>query len=376
MKNLYLLLLELQSTGKPLILATITRTPGSFLHKPGSSILFNSNGFISESAGDNFLDTKIREIAFQSFSTGKSGYFCINPEKEMSKVEDDYCEGSIEILMDASPLDHISVFEEIKRSLERRIPGVLVTKITRHPDNDQVSIERTWMPENNSELTIQNGIPGKEIKRLSGGGYSQYCEFKIPGSEGLIFLEPIFPLPHLIIAGAGNICKALMHIARLLDFEITVIDDREEFANRDNLPDADHIIVRNAGEILEEMDLTPDTYVVIGTKGYKDDALALRPCIGGEAAYLGIIGSRNKISWMRDEFIRKGWAEPREWKDIHAPVGMDIFPGNIQEIAVSIAAQLIQVKNSKIQPGAGQGTGNFSEFQRIFGKGGTLPLRN
>jgi len=106
--------------------------------------------------------------------------------------------------------------------------------------------------------------------------------------------------------------------------------------------------VEDIGKAMSELDIAHDTYVVIVTRGHKDDAKALRECIGSEAAYLGMIGSKNKVSLMREEFIRKGWAEPREWKDIHAPIGLDIHSQCVQEIAISIAAQLIQVKNAKI----------------------------
>lgn len=165
--------------------------------------------------------------------------------------------------------------------------------------------------------------------------------------ETKFLLEPISPPAHLIIAGAGHIGKALSHIGKLLDFEVTVIDERAEYANPVNLPDTDHIIVKDVGEAIDELQIGPDTYVVIVTRGHKDDAKALRACIGSDAAYIGMIGSKNKVSLMRTEFIQNGWAEPGKWKDIHAPIGLEIQSISVEEIAISIAAQLILVKNTK-----------------------------
>jgi xanthine dehydrogenase accessory factor len=133
----------------------------------------------------------------------------------------------------------------------------------------------------------------------------------------------------------------------MLDFEVTVIDDRQEYANSENIPEADHIIVKDIGEALAGLKLSNDTYVVIVTRGHKDDAAALKSCIGSGLAYTGMIGSRNKIATMRSDFFKKNWATIEQWDTIHAPVGLEIKSKTVEEIAVSIAAQLILVRNSK-----------------------------
>jgi xanthine dehydrogenase accessory factor len=136
-------------------------------------------------------------------------------------------------------------------------------------------------------------------------------------------------------------------LGKMIDFEVTVIDDRTEYANSDNIPDADKIIVDDIGHAMEEMKMSPDTYVVIVTRGHKDDAKALKPCFNTDVAYVGMIGSRNKISLMQKKFIRNGWATKKQWNEIHAPVGLEIESKTVGEIAVSIAAQLVLIRNSK-----------------------------
>lgn len=167
------------------------------------------------------------------------------------------------------------------------------------------------------------------------------------GQSSLFFLQPFFPSDQLIIAGAGHIGRALAHLGSLLDFEVTVIDDRQEYANEVNIPDADHFIVKDIGEAMNELVKGENIYVVIVTRGHKDDASALKPCIGMELAYTGMIGSKNKISAMRINFIENGWASNAEWDQIHAPVGLAIKSQTVEEIAVSIAAELILIRNSK-----------------------------
>jgi len=166
-------------------------------------------------------------------------------------------------------------------------------------------------------------------------------------SDTLLFLEPIFPFPSLIIAGAGHVGQAVAHLGSLLDFEVTVIDDRPEYCNNKRIPDADHFIIEDIGKAIHKIPKTPDTYIVIVTRAHRNDSDALRECINSEAAYIGMIGSKRKIRLTREKFLEKGWATPFQFNRIHAPIGMEIGSKTVQEIAVSICAQLILVRRQK-----------------------------
>jgi len=228
---------------------------------------------------------------------------------------------------------------------------VLITHITDAGDN-RIQIKRYWATERDrsqipEELKplVEPGITGL----ISGIDPFDFRELKMPvpgvKHSQLLFLEPVIPAPRLIIAGAGHIGKALSQIGSMLDFEVTVIDDRPEFANADNIPCANHIINGDIGSAMEKIEKGNDTYIVIVTRGHRDDGSALRECIDSKAAYIGMIGSRTKVSLMHREFINNGWATEDQWKKVFAPIGLDIRSKTVEEIAVSIAAQLVQVKN-------------------------------
>ena len=151
----------------------------------------------------------------------------------------------------------------------------------------------------------------------------------------------------VIIIGAGHIGQAVSHLGSLLDFEVTVIDDRLEFANKDRLPEADHVIVDDIGKAVQELTISTDSYIVIVTRGHRDDSDALKQCIDSNAAYIGMIGSSRKIKLMRKMFLQEGWATPTRYDRVHAPIGIDIHSKTVQEIAVSIAAEIILVKRGK-----------------------------
>jgi len=352
MKNIYLQIIDKQSVSLPVVLATVTRTQGSTPQKPGSSALFCKGGLLSGTVGGGIVEGKVTKIAMDALLSKESGYFQFNLNNDISNAQEAICGGQISVLVDANIHNYLPVLEQVKKSLAQKTPGVLITMVTGFKE-ETVLINRYWMSKDYKPqipVDFLDKIEPVVMSLLSGADSSDYreLELSIPGEEpsSLFFLEPIFPPPELIIAGAGHIGKVLAHLGTMLDFVVTVIDDREEYANIENIPDADHIIVKNIGEAIQELKKGPNTFVVIVTRGHKDDAEALKQCIGYDLAYTGMIGSKNKIATMRLKFIENGWATINQWDAIHAPVGLDIKSQTVEEIAVSIAAQLVLVRNS------------------------------
>ena len=353
MKNIYLEIADLRSSDIPFVLATVTGVKGSTPQKPGSSAIFGLEGLLFGTVGGGVLEGEITKIAKDAIHSKVSGHYYFNLDHDISHEEEAICGGKISVLVDASPFGANNVPIQVKQSLLDRIPGVIITKITAG-ENNRVVIDRYWVTENQSgsnPLENSERIKEKVKSLLSEGKPGDFSELEIsiPGEKKKItyFLEPVFPPAHLVIAGAGHIGKALAHLGALLDFEVTVIDDRIEYANPGNIPDADHIIVEDIARAMNELNKKSDTYIVIVTRGHKDDANALKSCIRSDAGYIGMIGSKNKIALMQENFIGKGWATREQWKKINAPVGLEIQSKTVQEIAVSIAAQLVLVRNNK-----------------------------
>jgi xanthine dehydrogenase accessory factor len=353
MKNIYLQIIDNQLDISRMALATVSGTKGSAPQKPGSSALFSKKGLIFGTVGGGVVEGRVTKLVRKAILSKKSGHFKFNLENDISAKDEAICGGQISVLIDARLNNHVHVFEQLKRSLKEQVPGVLITMVTRFSE-DSVLINRYWMsntfnPEMPEEFLVKIGPVVNSI--LAEGNPSDYreIELSIPDEEpsSLFFLEAVFPPAKLIIAGAGHIGKSLAHLADMLDFEVTVIDDRPEYANIENIPEASHIIVKDIGETLKDLKKSNDTYVVIVTRGHKDDASALKPCIGTDLAYIGMIGSKHKIAIMKSGFIENGSATVKQWESIYAPIGIDIKSRTIEEIAISIAAQLILIRNSK-----------------------------
>ena len=353
MKSIYLQLLDHKEAISELALATVTGTIGSTPQKPGSSALFDKKGLLAGTIGGGVVERRVEMLALAAILSKKSGHFRFNLANDISNKEEAICGGQINVLIDANLNNYLNVFQQLGDCIRSRAPGVLITMVTRFSE-ETVLINRYWMSK-----TSKPAIPDEFMERiepevdniLSKADPYNYRELElaIPDKEpsSLFFLEPVFPPAHLVIAGAGHIGRALAHLAGRLDFEVTVIDDRAEFANSENIPEADHILVNDIGEEIKKLQKNADTYLVIVTRGHKDDASALKPCIGSPLAYLGMIGSKNKIASMRNDFIDNGWATAKQWGSIHTPVGIEIKSRTVEEIAISIAAQLILVRNTK-----------------------------
>jgi xanthine dehydrogenase accessory factor len=353
MKNIYLQIIDNKLDISKMALATVTGTKGSAPQKPGSSALFSIKGLIFGTVGGGVVEGRVTKLASEAIQSKKSGHFQFNLENDISVKEEAICGGQISVLIDANLNNHSPVFEQLKRSIRKQAPGVLITMVTRFSE-DTVLINRYWMsntfkPEMPEEFLVKIEPVVNSI--LTEGNPSAYreMELSIPDEEpsSLFFLEAVFPPAKLIIAGAGHIGKSLAHLADMLDFEVTVIDDRPEYANNENIPEANQIIVKDIGETLKDLKKSNDTYVVIVTRGHKDDASALKPCIGSELAYVGMVGSKHKIAIMKSDFIENGWATVKQWDSIHTPIGIDIKSRTVEEIAISIAAQLVLVRNTK-----------------------------
>ena len=349
MKNIYIGLTD-EGQNHSLVLATVVRTEGSTPQKPGSSAVFSEKGLLSGTIGGGVVEGRVQSAAIEALRTKKSGYFTFDLANDISKQEEAICGGKITVLLDANPAASTVTFSQLRESIEKRIPGVLISIVASPGEKSQV-IKRYWMsseflPDIHSEL--KEKIYPVVRQQIEGGRSSDFREMTIKQAgekDSLILLEPVLPPDHLIIAGAGHIGRALAHLGDLLDFEVTVIDNRIEYANSDNIPDADHVIVKDIGVALNDLKKGADSYIVIVTRGHKDDAEALKPCIGSGVAYIGMIGSRRKVAAMKNEFIEKGYATIEQWNKIYAPVGIDIGSQTVEEIAVSIAAQIVKVRS-------------------------------
>jgi xanthine dehydrogenase accessory factor len=154
----------------------------------------------------------------------------------------------------------------------------------------------------------------------------------------------VFERPaRLVIAGGGHIGKALSVVASLCGFRVTVVDDRPEYASAERFPEADQVLRGRFDEVLSEMPVDGSTYVVCVTRGHRHDEVSLKATVGRGAAYVGMIGSRRRVKAVLQHLVEAG-IDPEDAAAVHTPIGLDIGAQTPEEIAVSIMAEIIQVR--------------------------------
>jgi xanthine dehydrogenase accessory factor len=244
-----------------------------------------------------------------------------------------------------------SLSEELVRISEQEAAAVLATVIE-VKGNDRVEPGAKCLVRDGkiTAETVGDARVIQAILQQSGthlrGEKSKLVSLSIPDAGGRlqIFFEVLPAPPKLIVVGAGHIAVPLAKIAKVLDFHVTVIDDRLLYANRERFPDADEVLVGDMAQMLKKMTITPSCYIVLITRGHKYDEPCLREIIHSQAKYIGMIGSRRRIKACFQRFRDEEKIAEEMIERVYAPIGLDIATETPAEIALSILAELIKVR--------------------------------
>jgi len=254
------------------------------------------------------------------------------------------------------------VFAAVADALERGEPAALVTIVATHGSTPQrvgakmlvyadgriVGTIGGGCYENDAFWKAREAIANRKPQLLH---YELADDFAqetglICGGQMDVYIEPIEPSPELYIIGAGHVGFHLARLAHEVGFRVTVVDDREKFANAERFPTAEDVVVDDIPGWVGRAHLPPHAYAVIVTRGHTNDLEALRALAPHELRYLGLIGSRAKVARIFDALKTDRMPE-EQLQRVHAPIGLDIGAVTPQEIAVSILAELIAVKHGK-----------------------------
>jgi xanthine dehydrogenase accessory factor len=161
--------------------------------------------------------------------------------------------------------------------------------------------------------------------------------------QGVSYL-PFLERCRLIIVGAGHVGQKVAQLAAEVDFDVWVVDDREEYCNCQRFPAASRLMVGSVDTALSGLDIDANTYCLVVTRGHNHDEEALYHLAETPAAYVGMIGSRRKIRLIFDDLIAEGISQSALAR-VSAPLGFDIGSQTVPEIAISIVAELIAHRN-------------------------------
>jgi xanthine dehydrogenase accessory factor len=243
------------------------------------------------------------------------------------------------VLVDPTVAGHRSRFESAAHAVSHRRRGCLLTRIQRNNEGE-VKVIIEWL----AEPSFLDEIASPIRSCLESGRPECGTQTAFEGVAEEVFIEPVIPPPLLVIAGGGHVGHAVAIEAQRVGFEVTLIDDRPEFADAATFPPGVRTVCGPVSNTIAAFPLDADCYVVLVTRGHRHDSEALTTCIHRPLAYLGMIGSRRKVALVRKRFLDDNLATAEELDRIHAPIGLDIGAVTVPEIAVSVVAQLIAVR--------------------------------
>lgn len=209
----------------------------------------------------------------------------------------------------------------------------------------------------------------KECLKAMKTGKPCYVTYNFFGREGesvcggqiKVFIEPFIGQRHFIICGAGHIALPLSILGKMLNYTVTIVDDRKQFANKRRFPHADRIILGNHAKELSKLPIDPNTFIMIVTQGNEYDFECLKAVIHSNAWYIGVISSKAKRIKFFNRLKELGVSQELLNK-VNIPAGIDIGAQTPEEIAISIASEIIKAHNAKFL-----GTDKFKEKQKNKG---------
>ncbi|HID76875.1 MAG TPA: XdhC/CoxI family protein [Planctomycetaceae bacterium] len=284
--------------GVPCALCVVVGARGSTPQEPGAMLLVDAAGGTSGTIGGGCVEAEVRRHALRIIPSGRSELLKLVLDHDYGWDDGLICGGRLDVavVVVASAAEAESVGKALEQ-IDRRQPASLPLRVEH------------------------------EGRRLG-------------------FRVNIAPTPWLLVAGAGHVGAAVAKVAVGLDFRVVVFDDRADLLVPERLMRPIETVAGDISQSLRQWPIDANTYIVIVTRGHRHDEQALHAVLDSPARYIGMIGSRRKIRLIFDDLERMG--VPRsKLEAVHTPIGLDIGAVTVPELAVSIAAELIQVRRAE-----------------------------
>lgn len=334
--------IELIESNSPFVLATVVRSLGSTPQKVGANAIFEPNGKVHGTLGGGCLEAEARRRALSALDSGKVLLFHLKLD-EISGWDDGLiCGGQATILIQPQPTAHLHAFNQLIVAEKNNSSGFLITKINQ---SDAITTHCMWV-DSLEQSETEWPQHHEAFKRSIESGNAKLTNGKSSKCNEQLFIEPRSPKPELLIAGAGHVGKAVGNLASMMGFQTVVVDDRSEFACKENLPEIDQVVCGKIPQVIKKWHITEHTFIVIVTRGHQHDGATLAACINSQAAFIGMIGSRRKSMLIRKRLEEKGVASKARLERVVCPIGLEIGSVSVNEIALSIVSQLVAFRRN------------------------------
>lgn len=315
-----------EARGRKMALATIIRATGSTPRHEGTGMLVFEDGAFSGTVGGGSGEERIRQAALGVIREERSARVVITLNDDVALREGMICGGTMETYIEylRDPRFHRAAAARVAEGGR----ALLVT--------DMVTGAKALLTEEATVLLGEDpGVdPGPVRETLRTG------RLRVEGDR---VLDPCLPPERLFVFGGGHVSIPVCRLAASVDFAVCVVDDRPEFANARRFAEADRVVCHDLETVVAELSPDENSYALLLTRGHTYDRIILRQLLSGPWKYIGMIGSRRRVSILIEGLAEEGYDRDR-LAAVHTPVGIPIGAETPEEIAVSIVAQLVAVR--------------------------------
>lgn len=336
--------------GRSLCLATIVRQSGSAPRPLGTVFAVDRWGGINGSIGGGRLEAEVMAAAARVLDRGRTAFMDFSLTGREAAELEMICGGTVQVFLEPLASDDpaaLALAQTLAQD-DGQSQGLLWTRLDPDARGAVAGRKGLWRRGQGP----QAGLPGAAWEPVLSLALDQGSAgiFQVDGQPDVLFLQPLAGQPVVYLCGGGHISLYLAPLVKLVGFGLVVVEDRPEFCNPQRFPQADRLLVRPPQETLDGLELGPQAYVVIVTRGHLNDKEVLAQALVRPSAYLGMIGSRRKRALIYQALLDEGFSRA-DLERVHAPIGLDIGADTPAEIAISIAAELIAVRAGLKQAG-------------------------
>lgn len=307
-------------------------------------MLIFANGAQAGTLGGGCVEAEVRRRALEAVAQNKPLVVCFQLDHDYGWDDGLICGGRMQAVIEPLYAQRLgSYFERLESLHQAGAPFTEVVQFAADEHDGELPVHVLFDRDRQPIATIPTRLPAERVERARQNLRSANGAIRPYAVRGFAYL-PVACRCRLVIVGGGHVGKAVGDLAHQLDFDVWIVEDREEFASPERFPYAQRRIVGKFDQVLANLEITPDTYCLIVTRGHNHDARALYYVAQHPARYIGLIGSRRKIRVIFEDLIQDG-ISAEVLSGVYAPVGVDIGSQTVAEIAVSIVAELVAHRN-------------------------------
>ncbi len=360
-REFYATLHESLESSDRVAVATIVRTRGSSPREVGARMLVRPDGGTEGTVGGGCGEAEVWRAALEVMEDAQPRMVVVDLTNEIAMSSDGVCGGILDIFVEPWQRNGTDLAATLRECVANRRAAVLATVVSRSRGlpvalGEKLLVVDGRLQESGFGWDLLRQRVTEEIPSIVAGGESAWRTFAFEAAQVGVYFELAVPRPTLVIVGAGHVAMPIAEVGRLLDFEVVVVDDRASFATRERFPQADRIIVDDFLHALDQVEITPSTYVVLVTRAHTHDVHVLRHIVTKPAGYIGMIGSRRRV-FAVFKLLREEGVPLDDLMRVHAPIGLDIKTETPGEIAISVGAELLKVRR-------GGGAASISDILR------------